>query len=956
MDPSTSNHTRPSNVERVQLPSIQNLVNTLPPNTTYRSPSNQSTWASPFHNSGPDPSASNNHQANHGPQRNRLQSSLPPALHTPPPRNRRADSPLTVTASPSVIISSASSGVSEHEHSTGDHVRPPRSSAPPLNPSVSSAPIRTTPQDPRSNSPVSSGLSTFAQGTYRSIRPSHSFVSQIPSIQHHQQPQQPRGANQDSSRLPAHLAGGRPPPTSTTTTMIDSRLNTALVPNREPSGHHHPQADQDPRRVPHPSDRQSGQPPRTFSPPHSSAFHQQQHQQQHQHDHSFITPSSERYLPPRNGSEYMHRQHVESLRDEHAHGHAHAREDHQYQPRSSETMGDDKNYPPPTPPWDSQGYPASYKVSSVRALDPGDVRARPTLYSRGSNESPVSVVPSVAYRSHRSRGEHSSYASASRESRTRDDRMDTSSSTTTSQAFSLRPARWAESDTFRAPDKGESRTSQGSDQSRQGGVISRGLAPDDEEHGILATRPADRRYPPILPAPPQSQRHYVGSADETRMRHAGSMTANTNTTSTPSIKPSRYGSDAAPGAGWDDARTFAPKQTGPPSHSVSFTPGHGSKPPLPSGLIRHKSKEDLERVLRELSNEATRAIAEGRAMKKIHEFSRTVQQFAAYNARFPGPPEPTAEEVEEMSHRAVLIYRMAQAVKARILAKKAAAANQGLGAAHSPGKKKPITKEEKQVLEDMERIRRKRTSAQQGIKSKYMKRNKKTVAPKQCASCNTKETPEWRKGPDGPRSLCNACGLHWAKLQRKRKEDGQWVGQGAPPPIDIITLRQVTGVGLQPRFNERGELEIPGTYSNIPASRAVLSSLRIDKSPPATNVQASNVTGPSGTSAQLPVPIPPTLQSSEGNDVAMESLVVEDQAVPPPSSPLSQRLPSPIVPDAPEGRAKKRKASRDHGASNTDDEERAAPSTKRRRAASPRQGDNTQPPTSAEETIWQRAF
>jgi hypothetical protein len=44
-------------------------------------------------------------------------------------------------------------------------------------------------------------------------------------------------------------------------------------------------------------------------------------------------------------------------------------------------------------------------------------------------------------------------------------------------------------------------------------------------------------------------------------------------------------------------------------------------------------------------------------------------------ARYPGPPAPSPEDVEEMSHRAVLIYRMAQVVKAKILAKKAAAGN-----------------------------------------------------------------------------------------------------------------------------------------------------------------------------------------------------------------------------------------------------------------------------------------
>ncbi|CAG8904892.1 unnamed protein product [Penicillium nalgiovense] len=36
-----------------------------------------------------------------------------------------------------------------------------------------------------------------------------------------------------------------------------------------------------------------------------------------------------------------------------------------------------------------------------------------------------------------------------------------------------------------------------------------------------------------------------------------------------------------------------------------------------------------------------------------------------------------------------------------------------------------------------------------------------------CHSCNRSETPEWRRGPDGSRTLCNACGLHYAKLSRR---------------------------------------------------------------------------------------------------------------------------------------------------------------------------------------------
>lgn len=40
-----------------------------------------------------------------------------------------------------------------------------------------------------------------------------------------------------------------------------------------------------------------------------------------------------------------------------------------------------------------------------------------------------------------------------------------------------------------------------------------------------------------------------------------------------------------------------------------------------------------------------------------------------------------------------------------------------------------------------------------------------------CLGCNATSTPEWRKGPLGPRTLCNACGLVYAKLIKKRNRD-----------------------------------------------------------------------------------------------------------------------------------------------------------------------------------------
>ncbi|KAJ1970804.1 hypothetical protein H4R35_005645, partial [Dimargaris xerosporica] len=40
-----------------------------------------------------------------------------------------------------------------------------------------------------------------------------------------------------------------------------------------------------------------------------------------------------------------------------------------------------------------------------------------------------------------------------------------------------------------------------------------------------------------------------------------------------------------------------------------------------------------------------------------------------------------------------------------------------------------------------------------------------------CTDCGTVESPEWRKGPQGPKTLCNACGLRWAKKNKKQDID-----------------------------------------------------------------------------------------------------------------------------------------------------------------------------------------
>lgn len=50
--------------------------------------------------------------------------------------------------------------------------------------------------------------------------------------------------------------------------------------------------------------------------------------------------------------------------------------------------------------------------------------------------------------------------------------------------------------------------------------------------------------------------------------------------------------------------------------------------------------------------------------------------------------------------------------------------------------------------------------------------SKSTSAPQYvCVTCGRTDSPEWRKGPLGAKTLCNACGLRWAKRNQKKKAE-----------------------------------------------------------------------------------------------------------------------------------------------------------------------------------------
>ncbi|KAL1953362.1 hypothetical protein VTO42DRAFT_2961 [Malbranchea cinnamomea] len=172
---------------------------------------------------------------------------------------------------------------------------------------------------------------------------------------------------------------------------------------------------------------------------------------------------------------------------------------------------------------------------------------------------------------------------------------------------------------------------------------------------------------------------------------------------------------------------------------------HRASAPLPcsESVKRYLENYDVEASLNELAE------ASGRTL----DFSR-VYAARAQQASQSGPLAalPSLSEVENM----IQLQRRSSDALTRLR-------NAVLNQEH-------VLAEQQQQSHRQEHVRPyqeepKPSSSATGSDTK--KRRGKAAPPGRCHSCNRAETPEWRRGPDGARTLCNACGLHYAKLTRK---------------------------------------------------------------------------------------------------------------------------------------------------------------------------------------------
>ncbi|KAJ2885053.1 hypothetical protein H4R27_001654 [Coemansia aciculifera] len=126
----------------------------------------------------------------------------------------------------------------------------------------------------------------------------------------------------------------------------------------------------------------------------------------------------------------------------------------------------------------------------------------------------------------------------------------------------------------------------------------------------------------------------------------------------------------------------------------------------------------------------------------------------------------------------------------------------------------------------MEYIRKRRTVLSP-TRTKARKRSKRADAaqPNSCRSCGISETPEWRRGPDGARTLCNACGLHYAKLNKRRAcETGRHSAgsSGSVAPADLpASVDSAPPLSAAPYHGDHIAGNLPPSHPAAPAALTI---------------------------------------------------------------------------------------------------------------------------------------
>lgn len=96
-----------------------------------------------------------------------------------------------------------------------------------------------------------------------------------------------------------------------------------------------------------------------------------------------------------------------------------------------------------------------------------------------------------------------------------------------------------------------------------------------------------------------------------------------------------------------------------------------------------------------------------------------------------------------------------------------------------------------------------------------------------CKACGVYSTPEWRKGPDGKKSLCNACGLRYSRITRRirqKREEEKKVWK-------LVRSSNTLTANLNDPFNCEKEIEKGGEREGAKEKNGLKQVCAIEKKP-----------------------------------------------------------------------------------------------------------------------------
>ncbi|SOV07127.1 uncharacterized protein UDID_01348 [Ustilago sp. UG-2017a] len=139
---------------------------------------------------------------------------------------------------------------------------------------------------------------------------------------------------------------------------------------------------------------------------------------------------------------------------------------------------------------------------------------------------------------------------------------------------------------------------------------------------------------------------------------------------------------------------------------------------------------------------------------------------------------------------------------------------------------------------------------------------------KACTGCGKVNSPEWRRGPSGHKTLCNACGLRYARsLTRRKKKKGK---DGA---VEFI---EPTGdPSVVPKSRGGGGGSLPGVHRKDSKKKKEEEGAKAAAAGGVAATQASSTASPSSTSATQS-PTPAAMSASPAKEEAANSTPARD--------------------------------------------------------------------------------